>query len=247
MTAHVSAAAGADAIEWGRATMIAVEDSPADAEGRAPRFPAISVQAGRMVVLTGPPGSGKSAILGAAAGVSAMPGVRAILAGRQLGAMPHRKRRAEARSLRLFYLPHDPPLISNLTVLENLLLPIRYLGERKESEALKEAALLLDAAGLSEAASWLPARLTTEDRKTTALIRGFMRRPSVALLDDVFSGLAGRSLDAVRSLIRSALDSGACAILAAALDPDPYRELGADTVVLPDPAGPSAPETVGTR
>jgi len=208
-----------------------------DRGGQRPGAPAVAaprieVRSGEMVVVTGPPGSGKSALLAAAAGRAALPHVRASVGGIPLTDLPHRRRRAYCRALRLLYLPQEPALISNLSVIENLLLPIRYFGEMAEGAATKEALILLAAAGLRHTASHLPARLTLEDRKTVALLRGFLRSPTVALLDDPLSGLDEESLVAVRPLLRSALAGGRCAILAAAPDADLYTDLGAAIVPL---------------
>lgn len=189
--------------------------------------PRVEVGPGEMALLTGPSGCGKSTIVRAAAGLASWPGGRVTIAGTDLGAMSHRKRRQVVTQLRLFFLPQEPPLISNLTVLENLLLPIRYLGERDERDAMREALILLEAAGLGHAGAMLPAGLTIEDRKTVVLLRGFLRRPAVALLDEPLFDLNEESLAAVRSLMVASMREGGCAILAAAFEPDPYTSLGA--------------------
>jgi ABC-type lipoprotein export system ATPase subunit len=217
--------------------MIVVESDDRDAAEGSSRNPwpggPLHVLAGQVAVVTGPAGCGKSHLLRAAAGLSLVPGRRVLVAGHELGSMPHRARRRAAAGMRLFYLPQEAPLLSNLTVLENLLLPIRYLGEREEKEALAEAGDLLRAMGIGWAAGELPARLSDEDRRTAAIIRGFLRRPAVALLDDPLSGLDEASLAGALPLIRSALQSWGCAILAAAPDMDGFEGLPAVERAMP--------------
>jgi len=239
----VSEAGAAPTVAGADEPLIVVRPAPVPegAEGDAPAVPAIEVGAGEIVVLTGPPGGGKSALLRAAAGLARFPAGRPLIAGHDLGAMSHRRRRHVVTALRLLYLPEEPVLISNLTVLENLLLPIRYFRERTEDDALREALVLLDASGLGWSAGSLPGRLSLENRRTVALLRGFLRRPAVALLDEPFLGLDEESFAGVRPLLRAAVRHGRCAVLAAARDTVPFVEMGARPAFMGARSHPAAP------
>lgn len=187
---------------------------------------AVEVGEGEMVILKAPPGSGTSAALRALSGEAPLPDRgRAAVEGQELALMTHRQRRRARQSLRLFHLPHDPPLISNLTVMENLLLPATFLAERPFEEAAREGSALLDAAGVGWTASMLPGRLPMEARKAIALVRGFLRRPRVALLDDPLSELDDAGLAGIRPLIHATLAGKACAILATARELGPFAGL----------------------
>jgi predicted ABC-type transport system involved in lysophospholipase L1 biosynthesis ATPase subunit len=197
----------------------------------------IRVKAGEMVVMIGPLGSGISRALAVLAGRISGPEGQALVAGEDLGRLSHRRRRAMLRSLRLFHLPPEPSLISNLTVMENLLLPIQFLGERKESEASREAIALLDATGVGWAAGMLPASLSPGAQRTVALVKGFMRRPRVALLEDPLLDLDESNLAGIRPLIRATLGSVGCAVLAASHDASIFDGLPARTVRIQSGAG----------
>ena len=208
--------------------LVAPEAWPEEATA-APR---IEVREGEMVIMSGPPGCGTARILAALAGLRATPPGAATVAGRSLWHLPHRRRRETLASLRLLHLPHEPALLSNLTVMENILLPLRYLGERPGEDAVPEGLRLLDAAGLGWAARRLPAALTPEARKAVALIRGFLRRPRVALLDDPLGELEGAMIEAVRPLLEATRATGECALLAAARHAAPFEGLEARHVDL---------------
>jgi putative ABC transport system ATP-binding protein len=193
----------------------------ADATGNT-----LVVKPGEMVVLTGPPGSGTSAALRALAGQSSWrEHGTAQIGGITLAALTHRQRRRAAQKFRLFYLPHAPALISNLTVMENILLPLCFMGELSESEGTREIRVLLDAAGVGWTAGLLPSRLGPEAVKTVALIRGFIRRPEAALLDDPFSDLDETGMAGIVPMIRSTLSDSHCAILAVSRDLTHFESL----------------------
>lgn len=199
-------------------------------EGPAP--PRIEVHAGEMVLMSGPAGCGTSRALAALAGLRGTPPGAALVAGRSLWHLPHRRRREAVAALRLLHLPNEPTLLSNLTVMENLLLPLRYLGERKEEEAAREGLRLLHAAGFGWASGELPAALPPDTRKAVALIRGFLRRPRVALLDDPLGEMERGTVAAVRPLLEEMTASGGCALLAAARQLAPFRGMRARRIGL---------------
>lgn len=199
--------------------------------------PPIRVEPGETVVMTGPPGCGTSLALLALAGRTReeLPG--ALLEGCSPATLSHRKRRELMRKLRLAYLPHEPILQSNLSVMENLLLPFRFLGEQDETKVVREALILLNVAGLGWAAALLPSRISPEARKTVAIARALLRKPRVALLDSPLSDLDEGSLAACRSLIRALARSGECAILAATREPGHFQGIPHRKVALRPAAG----------
>ncbi len=206
-----------------------------------PAPPRIEVRAGEMVLMSGPAGCGTSRALAGLAGLRATPPGSALVAGLSLWHLPRRRRREALAALRLLHLSHEPALLSNLTVMENLLLPLRYLGERKEEEAAREALRLLHAAGFGWATGELPAALPPEARKAVALIRGFLRRPRVALLDDPLGEMEPGTIAAVRPLLEEMAVPGGCALLAAVRQIAPFRGLKARRIDLAGdrPGGPS--------
>lgn len=205
----------------------------APSRGEAPPF-TVTVRTGEMVILGGPPGAGKSSILRELAGVAGPPRGRALIDDQCLSALSHRGRRARCRRLRLGFVPEMPALVSNLSIMDNLLLPSRYFGESAESRAWQEAHTLLDASGLGWAAGRLPGALTIEDRRAVAVIRALLRRPIVALLDEPLAGLAAATLAAVRPLLRATVARGECALLASAADPSLYASIPHSVIPVPD-------------
>jgi ABC-type lipoprotein export system ATPase subunit len=195
-----------------------------------------------MAVLSGPKACGKSTLLRAAAGLGRVAGLCIRISGRELGRLSHRSRRSALREDRLFYLPREPVLISNLTILDNLLLPFLILAERGEAEAAERALGSLEQAGLHWAVGLRPTQLSREHRKMVVLMRGFLRRPRVALMDDPLGSLDIRHRETAREWMRLARDRDGCAILVASRDARRYESLGGNLVVMQPGGGPTEAE-----
>ena len=188
------------------------------------RMPDVDVRPGELVVLEGTPGSGKSTLLRSAMGFADQGAYRLEVDGLCLGLVPHRQRRRVLARLRLLYVPREPALVSNLTVMDNLLLPNRFLGEGRSAETAQAARDHLESMGLAWAALRPPARLSRSDRKAVALLRGLLREPRAALLNDPLDGVARQRSQVLRPLLRAAAERG-CALLVVSRPGGPYRSL----------------------
>ena len=82
----------------------------------------------------------------------------------------------------------DDRLLPWRTVLENIALPLRYLGTPRD-EAFARARRLLGEVGLGNDLFKLPAELSGGMKKRAGLARCFARMPHALLLDEPFSGL----------------------------------------------------------
>ncbi|MBI2927477.1 MAG: ATP-binding cassette domain-containing protein [Verrucomicrobia bacterium] len=85
-------------------------------------------------------------------------------------------------------------LFNDLTVGENVLLPIAYDRNCAAGEALEEVRPLLDWMGLTPLVHHRPARLTADWRQRVALARALALQPAALLLDNPLNGLEGRQL-----------------------------------------------------
>ena len=99
-------------------------------------------------------------------------------------------------------------LISNMTVMENLLLAPVKLKVMKREEAVKRARELLKHIGLSEKENAYPASLSGGQKQRIAIIRAMMMSPEVLLFDEPTSALDPESIEDVLSLIRELAERG---------------------------------------
>jgi ABC-type transporter Mla maintaining outer membrane lipid asymmetry ATPase subunit MlaF len=141
---------------------------------------------GEALVLAGPHEAG-TAVLRSLVGLDPPDSGRARVLGEDPASLP----RAAAAALlaRVGWYPRAGALIANLTVRENLLLPLRFHRRPSEAEAARAASEALARFGLSEAADVRPEEVASPVRRRVALARATLLDPELLVLDDPLDDL----------------------------------------------------------
>lgn len=147
----------------------------------------LAVDAGELVALVGPSGSGKSSLLAVAGGLippdTGHVHVNDVdLTSLKAGALT-RLRRDE-----IGFVFQQPNLIDSLTSLEQLVV-IAHLAGHRPHLAEKQARELLDSVGIADVADRRPAQLSGGQRQRVNIARALMGAPQVLLVDEPTSAL----------------------------------------------------------
>ncbi len=112
-------------------------------------------------------------------------------AARVLGESPATLPRARAAALlsRVGFLPRSGALLSNLTLEENLLLPLQFHRHLTAAEAERASAAALARFGLEEAPRVRPEEVSLPVRRRIALARATLLDPDLLVLDDPLDDL----------------------------------------------------------
>jgi len=163
------------------------------------------IEAGALVMLVGPNGSGKTTMLRMASGLLEPTSGSVSIDGFAAGSL-------EARAA-LSYLPDTPVLYDDLSLIEHLHYIGRLHGVTGE-EVDERGAALMERFNLSGRADDLPVTFSRGLRQKTSIALGLIRPFSVLLIDEPFVGLDQPGKRALTELIVDAHQQGATVIVA---------------------------------
>ena len=144
----------------------------------------LSVQAGEFVSVLGRAGSGKTTLLHCVGLLLRPTSGLVVIDGIDTSALSDGER-ADLRGRRIGFVLRDRNLLPGLTVLENVLLPLRYAGLAMLGRAGKRRARdLLDLVGLADRAGVRSDELTAAQCQRAAIARALVRAPTLVLADE---------------------------------------------------------------
>jgi putative ABC transport system ATP-binding protein len=140
----------------------------------------LTIDAGRVVAITGPSGSGKSTLLGLLAGLDDPSSGSVILDGVDITALDEDSL-ARLRGTRIGFVFQFFHLLPSLTALENVLVPMEIAGV---PQAAARAKTLLDEVGLSDRGHHYPSQLSGGEQQRVAIARALANNPPILLADE---------------------------------------------------------------
>ena len=157
----------------------------------------LKVKKGETVAILGQSGSGKSTFLSLLAGLD-QPDFGSIeIDGTDLTKLKQEDL-AHFRSKNLGIVFQQYHLMSNLTALENVALPLEL---QRQKEAETKARKALEQVGLSHRLSHLPSELSGGECQRVALARAIVTKPSLILADEPSGNLDGNTGKEVMNLL----------------------------------------------
>ena len=140
----------------------------------------LTLDAGRVVAITGPSGSGKSTLLGLLAGLDAPSSGSVILDGVDITALDEDSL-ARLRGTRIGFVFQFFHLLPSLTALENVLVPMEIAGVPQAGARAKS---LLDEVGLRDRGHHYPSQLSGGEQQRVAIARALANNPPILLADE---------------------------------------------------------------
>src|SRR5690242_13887940 len=170
-----------------------------DVETRALSNVELAIAKGEFVSISGPSGSGKSTLL-AILGLLDVPSEGEYRIDGQDTAKLDAVRRAAMRNKSIGFIFQAFNLISDLTVEENVELPLTYRG-MPAAERKKRVADALESVRMSHRARHLPGQLSGGQQQRVAVARAIAGDPLILLADEPTGNLDSKNGDAVMELL----------------------------------------------
>jgi putative ABC transport system ATP-binding protein len=170
-----------------------------DVETRALANVELVINKGEFASISGPSGSGKSTLL-SILGLLDVPTTGEYRIDGQDTAKLDPMRRAALRNRSIGFIFQAFNLIGDLTVAENVELPLTY-RDMPSAERKKRVADALDAVRMSHRARHLPAQLSGGQQQRVAVARAVAGDPLILLADEPTGNLDSKNGDAVMELL----------------------------------------------
>ena len=151
----------------------------------------LSIETGTTVALTGPSGSGKSTLLNLISGIDDVSSGSIIINDQMINDLSQNEL-CNFRNQNIGMVFQFFNLINDLTVIENISLPLLMRGVNKKS-ILKIVDSLIDSIGLTDRASYTTNLLSGGEAQRVAIARALVTKPSIILADEPTGNLDKRN------------------------------------------------------
>jgi putative ABC transport system ATP-binding protein len=161
----------------------------------------LDVAKGEFLSIAGPSGCGKSTLLALLGLLDTPTEGKYLLDGQDVTSLAPAAR-ARTRNERIGFIFQAFNLIGDLTVLQNVELPLTYRASMPAEERRTAAVAALQRVGMSHRMNHHPAQLSGGQQQRVAVARALAGRPAILLADEPTGNLDSRNGEAVMNLLR---------------------------------------------
>lgn len=159
----------------------------------------LEIPSGKITVILGPSGEGKSVLLKHIIGLVRPDSGRVIVDGTDLSTLTDQKLTAFRKKFGMLF--QGAALFDSLTVEENVAFPLKEHTKLPPDEIAKKVREKLALVGLEKAIGKMPSELSGGMRKRVGLARAIALEPSIILYDEPTTGLDPLMTEAINQLI----------------------------------------------
>ena len=142
---------------------------------------------GKLVAITGTSGCGKSTLIKIMAALLYPDSGKVYIDNVDIFQLSRRKLFDFRKNLGFVF--QDAALISNLSIFENIALPLKYHYSASEESIFRQVNNILEEFGLIHLKNYLPAQLSMGQRKLISFVRAIIMKPKLLFLDEPVTGI----------------------------------------------------------
>jgi putative ABC transport system ATP-binding protein len=170
-----------------------------------------TLEKGQMVAVMGPSGSGKSTLLNLVGCLDQPTRGEYMLGGRNVAELDD-DQLSEIRAAQIGFVFQSYNLIPQLTVVENIEIPLYYLGV-SERESYERAVSTAEKVGLSHRLSHVPTELSGGERQRVGIARAMASSPLFILADEPTGNLDTKTGRQIMELLHELNGDGVTMII----------------------------------
>ncbi|MBR2543609.1 ABC transporter ATP-binding protein [Candidatus Saccharibacteria bacterium] len=166
----------------------------------------LTIKRGEFIMIMGPSGCGKTTLLNIIGLLDRATDGEYILNGEDVASISSR-RQAKLRAKKIGIIFQNFNLIEDLTILDNVALPLVYTGHSQTSR-LKNASTALKRFHLQEREYYFPNQLSGGQQQRVAIARAIVSDPEIILADEPTGNLDSRSSHIVMEELKAIHEEG---------------------------------------
>lgn len=170
-----------------------------DVETRAVYELDLQIHKGEYLSLSGPSGCGKSTLLSLLGLLDTPTSGTYLLNGKNVSSLD-KNQRADIRNQEIGFVFQSFNLISELTVAENVMLPLTYNKSLNRAEMAQRVQKVLEKVDVAHRAGHYPSQLSGGQQQRVAVSRALVTEPSFILADEPTGNLDSKNADIVMEL-----------------------------------------------
>ena len=167
----------------------------------------LEIESGEFVAIVGPSGNGKSTLLNLFTGIDHPTSGDIIVNDVSLNTMSNKQLTAW-RGANVGIVFQFFQLLPALNLLQNVMLPMEFLGRLDKQQRRHRALQLLDQVGLSEVVERLPSQVSGGQQQRAAIARALANDPPLIVADEPTGNLDAATADSVFDLFSHLRDRG---------------------------------------
>jgi ABC-type lipoprotein export system ATPase subunit len=189
----------------------------------------LTINQGEFVGVIGKSGSGKSTLINMISGIDRPTAGEIRVSGTAIEKLSEGEM-AKWRGKNLGIVFQFFQLLPTLTVAENVMLPMDFVGQYSRGERRKKAMEFLEAVEIAEQADKMPAQLSGGQQQRVAIARALANNPPIIVADEPTGNLDSKSAAAVFKLFEKLVGEGKT-ILMVTHDSDLARRVGRTLII----------------
>jgi putative ABC transport system ATP-binding protein len=171
----------------------------------------LNVQPGEFIAIMGPSGSGKTTLMNIIGCLDTPPSGKYLLNNQEVSTLLDDDL-AMIRNKEIGFVFQSFHLLARSSALDNVMLPLKYAGEKK-TKAIERAKKALSDVGLEDRMDHSPSELTGGQQQRVAIARALVNSPSILFADEPTGNLDSQTGTDVMNLFKKLHQNGQTIII----------------------------------
>ncbi|MEC0243825.1 ABC transporter ATP-binding protein [Paenibacillus dokdonensis] len=172
----------------------------------------IEINEGEFVAVMGPSGSGKSTLMFALSGTDSVDSGKVVVDGKDLSAVGENEL-SDLRRTTMGFVFQQPTMLSNLNILDNIILPAMRDNRKNVAKISEKARLLMQRVGIADLEKRDITQVSGGQLQRAGICRALMNNPRIIFGDEPTGALNSKSAQEIMDILSEINAEGTAVML----------------------------------